>query len=215
MSLSPDEINDYLLDELPPERRAAVEALLRADPVARAELERQGALLESLHSLPQEDVPRRFVLVPAARAEQPATGWRWPRVPSGMHRAALAALVPLLVAIGIWASGPALSSSASGWTLSFGGADSQTPAWTEEKVREVLREELARSEARWRLALLEVSQSAAGAEWARSEFEALRRELAETHEDAAAGYEFVNAKHELLKRQLLEFDLASASEVRR
>ena len=80
-------------------------------------------------------------------------------------------------------------------------------------MREIVREELARSETRRRLALLDISRSAAGEEWVRSEFDALRRELAETHEDAVAGFEFVNAKHELLKRQLLEFDLASASEV--
>jgi anti-sigma factor RsiW len=213
MPLTPDEIRDYLLDELSPGRRAAVEELLRADPVARAELERQRSLLEALHSLPQAEVPRRLVLVPGSRPALPATGPSWLGVPPGLPRAAIAAVIAILIAIGIWASGPTLSRHAAGWTIAFGSAASQPPEWTEAGLREVLREELARSDARWRLALLEVSQSAAGAEWVRSEFDALRRELAEAHEDAVAGYEFVNAKHELLKRQLLEFDLAAASEV--
>ena len=213
MSLPPDEIKDYLLDELPPARRAAVEETLRADPAARAELERQRALLESLRGLPQEEVPRRVVLVPASGRGRPAAGRRGIGGPAAMPRAALAAAIALLVAIGIWATGPSMSSTESGWTVEFGRGVPRPPAWTEERLREIVRQELTRIDTRWQLALQEVSQSAARVEWARSEFEALRRELAETHEDAVAGYEFVNLKHELLKRQLLEFDLASASEV--
>lgn len=213
MSLPPDEIKDYLLDELPPARRAAVEKILREDPAARAELDRQRALLESLRGLPQEEVPRRLVLVPASRPERPSAGWKWLGGPAAMPRAALAAAVALLVAIGIWATGPSMSVTESGRTIGFGRGVPQPPAWREERLREIVREELTRIDARWNVALQEVSQSAARVDWARSEFETLRRELAETHEDAVAGYEFVNAKHELLKRQLLEFDLASASEV--
>lgn len=213
MPLPPEEIYDYLLDELPPARRAAVEEILRADPAARAEMERQRTLLEPLRGLPQEEVPRRLVLVPASRPVRPTTGSRWLGGPAALHRVALAAAVALLVAIGIWATDPSLSSTASGWTVSFGAGGPQHPTWTDERLREVVREELSRNDARWQVALQEVSRSTARADWARSEFEALRRELSETHEDAVAGYEFVNAKHELLKRQLLEFDLASASEV--
>ena len=213
MSLPPDEIKDYLLDELPPARRAAVKKILREDPAARAELDRQRALLESLRGLPQEKVPRRLVLVPASRPERPSAGWKWLGGLAAMPRAALAAAVALLVAIGIWATGPSMSVTESGWTIGFGRGVPQPPAWREEMLREIVREELTRIDARWNVALQELSRSAARVDWARSEFETLRRELAETHEDAVAGYEFVNAKHELLKRQLLEFDLASASEV--
>ena len=213
MSLTPDEIKEYLLDELPTARRAAVEKILRADPAARAELERQRALLESLRGLPQEEVPRRVVLVPASRAGRPSAGRRWIGGPAAMPRAALAAAIALSVAIGIWATGPSIYSTESGWNVGFGRGAPQPPAWTEERLREIVRQELTRIDARWQVELQQVSQSAARVDWARSEFEALRRELAETHEDAVAGYEFVNVKHELLKRQLLEFDLASASEV--
>lgn len=213
MPISPEEMKDYLLDELPPGRKAALEGILRADPVARAEVERQRELLESVRGLPQEEAPRRLVLVPAPRPAPQAAGPRWRSVPWASPRAALAVAVPFLVAVGIWASGPSLSSTASGWNVSFGPGRPQPPAWTAEDLRQVLREELARSDARWQAALQELSRSAASAEWVRSEIGALRRELAETHEDSVAGYEFVNAKHELLKRQLLEFDLASASEV--
>ena len=38
---------------------------------------------------------------------------------------------------------------------------------------------------------------------------AVRRELAEVHEDAAVGYELINAKHETFKRQILQIDMAA------
>ena len=213
MSLTPDEIRDYLLDELSPARRAAVGSELQSDPSARAELERQQALLEALRCLPEEEVPRRLVFVSEPSPATPAADRAWLGLLARRPTPAALAVLGLLFFVGIWASDPAFTRHDSGWTVSFGRDASLAPTWTEPHLREILRDELDRSETRWRSALRQASQSAAGTEWTRSEFEALRRELAAMHEDAVAGYEFVNAKHELLKRQLLEFEMASVVEV--
>ena len=213
MSLTPDEIRDYLLDELSPARRAAVEAKLQSDPSARDEFDRQQALLNALRCLPEAEVPRRLVFVSEPSLATPATDRAWLGLLARRPMPAALAVLGLLFFAGIWASGPAFTRHDSGWTVSFGRDASLVPAWTETQLREVLREELERSETRWRGALRHASQSAADAEWTRSEFEALRRDFAAMHEDAVAGYEFVNAKHELLKRQLMEFEMVSVVEV--
>ena len=209
MSLSPDDIKDYLLDELPPDRRAETESRLRSDPAARAELDRQRAVLDAVRAVPQESVPRRTVFVRDPRAAA---------VPPGRHRigfparAALAGIAAALaIALGTWAIDPAIQRRDSGWILYIGAGDAVAEPWTEDRLRRVLRDELATAEARWRLALEEASGSMAGAAWVRSEFESVREDLNGMHEDAVAGYGFVNAKHELLRRQLLEFDLASGA----
>ena len=210
MQHTPEELTDYLLDELPPERRAQIDALLRSDGAAREELERQRGLLQAIGELPIEAPPRRLTVSSAPTA--PAALARLRR--AAPRPLALAAAIALAVAAGIWASSPAIDRHASGWTLSFGAKAAPAAGLTEAQLRAIVRSELARSESRWREALLETAESAAGADWTRSEFEALRRELAESHEDSVAAFAFLNAKHELLKRQLLEFDLASLEEVR-
>ena len=209
MSYTPDELYDYLLDELPPERRSQIEALLQADGPAREELERQRKLLQALGGLAEEAPPRRLSFVPI-KVPQSALAGSSRTLPRFF---ALAAAISLAVAAGIWATGPTLDRSTTGWTLAFGAPARPPASATEAQLREVFREELALSEKRWRQALLEAAESAARADWTRSEFEALRQEIAATHEDSVAAYEFLNAKHELLKRQLLEFELASFEEV--
>lgn len=215
MPVSREDLTDYLLDELPPARRSEVEALLEADPVARAELESLRSVVGSLKGLPSEDVPHRLAFVPRPRQTRLKPGLQWLGIrPATSLWAAAAAFSLALAAAFVWATAPTLSSHAGGWSLSFGSAQPDATEWTEVRLREILREELATRDDRWRQALLEFAQSAAGAESTQSEFAAVRRELAEMHEDAVAGYEFVNAKHEMLRRQLLEFDLAAAPEVR-
>ncbi len=209
MSYTPEELSDYLLNELPPERRSEIETLLQSDGAAREELERQRGLLQALGSLAEEDPPRRLSFVPVELAPPALAGLRR----SVPRLLALAASIGLAVAAGIWASGPTLDRHASGWTLAFSAGIPPVPDVTHAQLREVLREELALSENRWREALLETAPAAAGADWTRSQLEALRQDLAETHEDSVAAYEFLNAKHELLKRQLLDFELASFEEV--
>ena len=207
MSYTPEELSDYLLNELPPERHSEIESLLQSDGAAREELERQRGLLKALGSLAEAVPPRRLSFVPIEVAPPALAGFRR-LVP---RQLALAAAVGLALAAGIWASGPTLDRHASGWTLTFGTGAPPAAGVTQTQLREALREELARGENRWRQALLETA--AADAEWTRSQIETLRRDLAETHEDSVAAYEFLNAKHELLKRQLLEFELASFEEV--
>ena len=53
MQFSPDDLKDYLLDELAPDRKAAVEAFLRDSVEARDELEKQRLLLQTLRELPE------------------------------------------------------------------------------------------------------------------------------------------------------------------
>ena len=198
MPIPPEDITDYLLDELPPERRAEIDALLRSDPAARDEFERQGALLSALRALPAEEPPRRTVFVSAPPAKSPASAPGRSGTSPWLRTAGLAAAAALVVMAGVWASGlvpPAPTQ------------------WTEQHLREVVREEAARTEARWQSELDALARSAASREAVETELASLRKELAEISEDAAAGYEFVNAKHELLRRQLLEFDVASAAEV--
>lgn len=209
MSYTPEELIDYLLDELPSERRSQIEALLQTDGAAREELERQRGLLQAVGGLPEEDPPRRLSFVPM---EVPPTSLVRLRRPIP-RLLAMAAAIVLAVAAGIWAGNPTLDRHASGWTLAFGAPAGSPATATDAQLRQVLREELALSESRWRKALLEAAQTAARADWTRSEFEALRREIAETHEDSVAAFDFLNAKHELLKRQLLEFEMASFEEV--
>ena len=198
MPIPPEDITDYLLDELPPGRRSEIDALLQADPAARDEFERQEALLSALRALPVEEPPRRTVFVPAPPTETPAAGSGRSGASPWMWGAGLAAAASLVVTVGVWASGLVAPSS---------------PLWTGEHIREIVREEVARTEARWQSELNELARSAAGREPVETELASLRKQLAEIGEDAAAGYEFVNAKHELLRRQLLDFDLASADEV--
>lgn len=209
MSYTPEELSDYLLDELPPGRRSEIETLLRSDGAAREELERQRGLLKALGSLAEEAPPRHLSFVPVEVAAPAWTRFRH----SAPRLLALAATIGLAVAAGMWASAPSLERHASGWTLTFGNGVPPLAGVTHAQLREALREELALSENRWSEALLETAAAAAGADWTRSQLEALRRDLAETHEDSVAAYEFLNAKHELLKRQLLEFELASFEEV--
>ena len=203
MRYTPEELSDYLLDELPPARRAEIEALLRSSAAAREELERQRGLLQALGSLAEEPPPRRFSFLPA-EAPQPPLRRLVPRL------LAVSAAIGAALAAGVWAASPAFERHASGWTLTLGTPQQPAAGVTAAQLRAILHEELARSETRWRQALLETSAS--GADRTRAELDALRREIAETHEDSAAAYAFLNARLELLKRQLVEFDLASFEE---
>ena len=214
MPISRKDLTDYLLDELPPARRAEVEALLEADPDARAELESLRAIVHAVQELPSERVPRRLAFVPRPLPTRPRPRFSWADIRPASARWAATAAALALAALLAWASAPTLSRHPGGWSLSFGGGQPAAAEPTEERLRQILLEELATRDDHWREALLDVAQAAAGAEWTQSEFAAVRRELEAMHEDAVAGYEFVNAKHELLRRQLLEFDLASAPEVR-
>lgn len=217
MSYSPDELKDYLLDELSASRRAEVEAMLRNSSGARAELARQRLLLQALRSLPQEEIPKRIAFVSDPILEPTARQKLWLRIWAGAPRLAGAvALLVLALAGGIWASGPVVSRHETGWMVSFGGAPAvPAPGMSEAQLRADLREEWKRTEARLSRALLQASQSAADGEWVRSQLAEIRREVAQMHEDAVAGYEFVNAKHELLKRQLVEVDVAWLQEAER
>lgn len=218
MSVSPEEIRDYLLDDLPSQRRAAVEAALGSDPEARKELEIQRRLLDALHSLPEAELPEHSSFAPNPLPAVPD------RPPSslgglgyGFRLAAVCAALLVGLAGAVWLSQPTVQRLPEGWIVSFGGAPkapvSPAPALSEEQIRVAIREEIERSSARWAAALLEVSASAAGAEGTEAEVATLRQEVAAMHADSVAAYRFLNAKHELLKRQLLEFDLAAIPEV--
>lgn len=210
MSYSPDELKDYLLDELSAPRRAELEAVLRSSSAARAELARQRLLLQALLSLPQEEIPQRIAFVSDPVLEPAARQKLWLGIWTGAPSlAAAAVLLVLALAGGIWASSPTVSRYETGWTVSFGGAEGlPAPGVSEAQLRMALREEWTRSEARWSRALLQASQSATEVDWLRSQLAEIRREMAQMHEDAVAGYEFVNAKHEQLKKQLFEVDVA-------
>ncbi len=219
MSVSPEEIRDYLLDDLPSQRRAAVEAALRSDPQARKELEVQRRLLGALRSLPEAEVPEHSSFVPdpvPAVTARPASS-RW-GAGYGFRLAAVCAAVLVGLFGAVWLSQPTVQRLPDGWIVSFGGAPKAPvppgPAVSEEQLRAAIREEIERSSARWASALIEVSASAAGAEGTEAEVAALRQEVAAMHADSVAAYRFLNAKHELLKRQLLEFDLAAIPETR-
>ena len=213
MSISPEELRDYLLGELPADRRAAVEAALRRDPQARMELESQRKLLNALRALPEAELPEHAswasVPVPAATAHRMSAKGTLGQV---LRLAAIAAAVMLGLFGAVWFSQPTIQRHPQGWTLSFGGAP-EAPALSEERIRATIREEIERSSARWARALIEVSASAADPERTEAELLALRQEVAAMHADSVAAYEFLNAKHELLKRQLLEFDLAGIPQI--
>ena len=206
MQFSHDELKDYLLDELAPDRKAALEALLRDSAEAREELEKQRLLLRTLRDLPEAEPSRRIALVAAPTQASPADGWHRSGV---LRAAAVAACAALAIVGGLWMLEPTLARDAAGWTLSIGGPPMpyQT-APTEEQLRALIREELSGTEARLQQTLLDAARTASEG-WTRSELAAVRRELSEVREDAVAGYQFVNAKHELLKRQLVEFELAA------
>ena len=213
MQYSPDELKDYLLDELAPDRKAALEALLRNSAEAREELEKQRLLLRTLRELPEAEPSRRIALLAAPAQANLAGGWRRAGVLTGALRAtAIAACAALAIAGGMWMLEPTLKRDTAGWTLSIGGppAPHQT-APTEDQLRALIREELSGTEARLKQSLLDAARTAAEG-WTRSELAAVRRELADVRDDAVAGYQFVNAKHELLKRQLVEFELAAVPE---
>ncbi len=209
MQFSPDDLKDYLLDELAPDRKAAVEAFLRDSVEAREELEKQRLLLQTLRELPEVEPSRRIDLV-AAPAQASATDrWRRAGVLAGALRAtAIAASAALAIVGGMWVLEPTLERDATGWTLSTGGPPApRQAAPTEEQLRALIREELSGTEERIRQTLLDAARTATEG-WTSSELAAVRRELTEVREDAVAGYQFVNAKHEMLKRQLVEFEMA-------
>ena len=215
MSVSPEEIRDYLLGELPSQRRAAVEAALGSDPQARQELEIQRRLMDALHSLPEAEVPEHASFAPepepAVTGRRPPSRWG---AGYGLRLAAVCAALALALSGAVWLVQPTIQHRPEGWIVSFGGAPAApAPALSEEQIRATIREEIERSTARWASALLEVSASAAGAERTEAEVAALRQEIAAMHADSVAAYAFLNAKHELLKRQLLEFDLAAVTDV--
>ena len=210
MQFSPDDLKDYLLDELAPDRKTALEALLHNSAEAREELEKQRLLLRTLRELPEAEPPQRIALVAAPTQASPADGWRRSGVLAGVLRAtAIAACAALAIVGGMWMLEPTLTRDSTGWTLSIGGPPvPHQAAPTEEQLRALIREELSSTEARLRQTLLDAARTAAEG-WTRSELAAVRRELSEVREDAVAGYLFVNAKHEMLKRQLVEFELAA------
>lgn len=206
MQFSPDDLKDYLLDELAPDRKAALEALLRDSAEAREELEKQRLLLRTLRELPEAEPSRRITLVAAPAQASPADGWRR----AGALRAtAIAACAALAFVVGMWMLEPTLKRDTAGWTLSIGDPPAPHPtAPTEDQLRALIREELSSTETRLNQSLLDAARTAAEG-WTLSELAAVRRELSDVREDAVAGYQFVNAKHEMLKRQLVEFELAA------
>ena len=216
MSISPEELRDYLLGELPADRRTAVEAAVRKDPQARMELESQRKLLNALRALPEAELPEHAswasIPVPAATAHRMSAKGTLGHV---LRLAAIATAVMLGLFGAIWFSQPTIQRHVQGWTLSFGGPPEppEAPALSEDRIRATIREEFERSSARWARALIEVSASAADPERTEAELLALRQEVAAMHADSVAAYEFLNAKHELLKRQLLEFDLAGIPQI--
>ncbi len=204
MRFTGDELDAYLLDELGPERRAALDKALHQSPEVRAALEERRTLMEALRSLPNAEPPKSLVLVdvPAARGDSLSAWLTWPRL------AAAGAMAAVIAAL--WMANPTLSRQPGGWTLSVGSAEaSASSADLEDRLRTAMREELARDDALLLQALEAASRASTDAAAARAEIDAVRVEVEAVHQDALAGHEFVMARHELLRRQLLEFDIAA------
>ena len=214
MSHSPDELKDYLLGELSEQRCAAIEASLESSPDCRAELERLRISLQALQSLPEEAIPQRIAFVSDPVLEPSAAQKFWQQIWTGTPRLmATAAILGLVILVGIWASSPTLTRHADGWTLAVGHSPATTSLnWTNSQLREVLQEEFVRREERWLNTLQQSLPTGVDEEWVQAQLAVLYSELSKVQEDSVAGYEFVNAKHEMLKRQLFQVDLAMAFE---
>ena len=128
---------------------------------------------QSLLALAYEEVPRRVAFV-SDKVFEPSPWLRWWRAAwEGAPRFALA-MTPAVLALvaGLWLLKPTVTVEQGRWQLAFGAAvriapqvqearNSDVPALTEERVREVVQTALAESEQRQREALtrLVVEQS--------------------------------------------------------
>ena len=210
MQDAPHVLWDYLLDELGPVERAEVEAWLQTSAAGRAELERLRLTHAALLRLPQEEIPQRIAFVSDPILEPSPWQRFWRGMLSGVPRPAMSMAAVLLVFFaGAWVTKPTLARTGNDWSLAFGAP--AAPGDWEEKLRAAVREATVAAEARQREAAAASSASSAeiDREWMSAQIAAVRRELAEVHEDAAVGYELINAKHETFKRQILQIDMAA------
>lgn len=95
MNCSPFELKDYFLDELGPAERRKVEDHVQDCPVCREELERLRLTRSALHTLRDEEPPRRIAFV-SDKVLEP--GW-WQRFWQSGPRLGFAAAAMLSVAI--------------------------------------------------------------------------------------------------------------------
>ncbi len=207
MQDAPHVLWDYLLDELGPTERAEVEAWLKTSAAGRAELERLRLTHAALLRLPEEEIPQRIAFVSDPILDPSPWQRFWRGLLSGTPRLAAGMAAVLLVFFaGAWATKPTLARTGDDWSLAF-GAPAAAGDW-EERVRAAAREAAA-AEARRIEAAANPSSEGVDREWVSAQIAAVRRELAEVHEDAVIGYELVNTKHETFKRQIFQIDMAS------
>jgi len=165
--MAPHDLRDYLLDELTLEQRAELEAYLETSPEARDELEGLRLTHKALLSVPDEEIPRRIAFV-SDKVFEPSWAMRlWRELWAGAPRVGFGmAAVTVAFFGGLWLVQPTLTVDSSGWRVAFGqpqqavvetppeSRDAVEPSLTEEQVRAVVAEVVARygteSEARLR-----------------------------------------------------------------
>lgn len=215
MHNAPHDLRDYVLDELEPAQRAALEQWLAGSPEGREEVERLKMTFGALRSLPDEEPPQRIAFVsdkifepsPWARLVR----WFWaegPRMALGS-----AAILAVLFA-GVWATEPTVTADAEGWSLAFGAEPEAVapapvpagePALDEAALEAKVREAVAVERERMREALQQIVDERARATEAK-----FSSELEGTRQDLESSLYLTNGKYEQLLKALSETELAVA-----
>lgn len=220
MHNAPHDLRDYILDELAPAQRAAVESWLAGSAEGREEVERLRLTCGALRSLPDEEPPRRIAFV-SDKIFEPSP-WarflRWFRVDGPGFALGSAAVLAVLFA-GLWATEPRLTAKAGGWTLAFGPqaetvapapapVPAAKPAVVDQAVLDAkVQEAVAAERERMRKAL---EQTFAGMieQRAHATEAKFSSELAGTREDVLSSLYITNAKFDQLLKAVSEPDVA-------
>jgi anti-sigma factor RsiW len=217
MHNAPHDLRDYILDELAPAEKAAIETWLASAPEGRREVERLRLTCGALRTLPDEEPPRRIAFV-SDKIFEPSPWARFlRRLQAEGPRFVLGTAAVLAVLFGgVWLTQPTVTANAGGWTLAFRApapepvAEQSAPALDQAALDAKVQQAVEAERERMRQAL---EQTVAKMIETRAHATEVKfsNELAGAREDLESSLYITNGKYEQLMRALAE---SSVAEVR-
>jgi hypothetical protein len=215
---APHDLRDYILDELAPAEKAAVETWLADSADGRREVERLRLTCGALRTLADEEPPRRIAFV-SDKIFEPSP-WarllRWFQAEGPRFALGTAAVLAVLFG-GVWVTEPTVTANADGWTLAFGApAQAAVPvvapappaldqAALDAKVQQAVEAERERTRQALEQTVAQMIETRAHATEVK-----FSNELAGAREDLESSLYITNGKYEQLMKALAEPDVAEA-----